>query len=210
MSVFDEKFASCRAEVVQQKKDMVLGISKWMGTQMSEETECGQHVAILGIIFDFGFGVLAIKPTRWEDLKFEITQALEEDWARCAVSSCSPPATTLAGMAEHTSSRLQITSGVLQEDSPWRLHCVDRCVLGCNFWIQSLVRGHSLARLRRGLLILSCSPMGRIPTHGMSRGCVACIKGKSPMEDQVLYTSWVVTLFYGGKVVRRRNPDRHG
>ena len=98
MSFFDDKFAFSQAEVVQQQKDLVLSISKWLGIRMSEKTEWGQHVTILGIIFDLRSGVLAIKPTRREDLKLETTRALEEEWfppaprPRCAVSSCSPPA----------------------------------------------------------------------------------------------------------------------
>ena len=80
MSFCDDKFAFSQAEVVQQQKDLVLSVSKWLGIRMSEKTEWGQHVTILGIIFDFHSGVLAIKPTRREDLKLEITRALEEDW----------------------------------------------------------------------------------------------------------------------------------
>ena len=60
-------------------KDLVLSISKWLGIWMSEKTEWGQNVRIFGIIFDLRSGVLAIKPTRREDLKLEITRALEED-----------------------------------------------------------------------------------------------------------------------------------
>ena len=77
MSFFDDKFAFSQAEVVQQQKDLVLSISKWLGIRMSEKTEWGQHVNILGIIFDLRSGVLAIKPTRSEDLKLG---ALEKDW----------------------------------------------------------------------------------------------------------------------------------
>ena len=44
MSVFDDKFAFCQAEVAQRQKDLVLSIGKWLGIRMSDKTEWGKHV----------------------------------------------------------------------------------------------------------------------------------------------------------------------
>ena len=118
----------------------------------------------LVIIFDLRSSILAIKPTRPEDMKLEITRALEHVWfpqvprPRCEVNSC------LVWEAWQNIPQADCRSPV---GRCWRIHighgiaASDESECGAS----SL----SLAKWRRGLLISSCSPMGHIPSHGTSR-----------------------------------------
>ena len=68
MNYYDDRFGFSTPALAHQECEIVVEMSKFLGIGLSDKTQCGVNINLLGINLDFHSGALGILPERRSDL----------------------------------------------------------------------------------------------------------------------------------------------